>query len=184
MARKLKVFRTATGFHDAYVAAPSRKAALEAWGATADLFARGMAEEVTDPALTADPLARPGEVIAVSRGDLAAQIAALGPKKRAAKPKPEATLAPTAGKAKPTPKPKPRPRPPSRDALEAAEQALAEAEDSNAQESRALEQQIAEIKEKRAELEARHEKAIGRLQRELDKARESYKAKLDKWSSS
>ena len=30
MPRKLKVFRTPTGFHDAYVAAPSRKAALEA----------------------------------------------------------------------------------------------------------------------------------------------------------
>ena len=45
---KLKVFRTPTGFHDAYVAAPSRKAALAAWGAEADLFARGTAEEVTD----------------------------------------------------------------------------------------------------------------------------------------
>ena len=35
MARtgRLKVFRTSIGFHDAYVAAPSRKAALEAWGA-------------------------------------------------------------------------------------------------------------------------------------------------------
>jgi hypothetical protein len=30
MPRKLKVFRTPIGFHDAYVAAPSRKAALEA----------------------------------------------------------------------------------------------------------------------------------------------------------
>ncbi len=35
MARKLKVFRTPAGFHDAYVAAPSRKAALAAWGADA-----------------------------------------------------------------------------------------------------------------------------------------------------
>lgn len=32
--RPLKVFRTAIGFHDAYVAATSRKAALEAWGRT------------------------------------------------------------------------------------------------------------------------------------------------------
>lgn len=30
--RKLKVYRTPIGFHDAYVAAPSQKAALEAWG--------------------------------------------------------------------------------------------------------------------------------------------------------
>jgi hypothetical protein len=28
---KLKVFRTPIGFHDAYVAAPSKKAALAAW---------------------------------------------------------------------------------------------------------------------------------------------------------
>ena len=48
MARALKVFRTAAGFHDAYVAAPSRKAALEAWGADVDLFARGIAEHPAD----------------------------------------------------------------------------------------------------------------------------------------
>ena len=35
---KLKVFRTAIGFHDAYVASPSRAAALRAWGADTDLF--------------------------------------------------------------------------------------------------------------------------------------------------
>ena len=38
-ARKLQVFRTAIGFDDALVAAPSRKAALTAWGAEKDLFA-------------------------------------------------------------------------------------------------------------------------------------------------
>ncbi len=61
MPRKLKVFRAAIGFDDAYVAAPSRKAALAAWGSDADLFARGMADEVTDPELTAAPLARAGQ---------------------------------------------------------------------------------------------------------------------------
>ena len=68
MPRKLKVFRTPIGFHDAYVATPTKKAALEAWGTDANLFARGTAEEVTDPKLTAAPLERPGEVIRVSRG--------------------------------------------------------------------------------------------------------------------
>jgi hypothetical protein len=43
-ASKLKVYRTAAGFHDAYVAAPSQKAALAAWGSDHDLFARGGAE--------------------------------------------------------------------------------------------------------------------------------------------
>jgi hypothetical protein len=53
MARALKVLRTAAGFHDASVAATNRKAALAARGSRADLFARGMAEQVTDPELTA-----------------------------------------------------------------------------------------------------------------------------------
>jgi len=81
-AKKLKVFRTPIGFHDAYVAAPSRKAALEAWGSDGDLFAQGLAEVVTDPKLTKKALARPGEVIRMRRGTEAEQLRALG-KKRA-----------------------------------------------------------------------------------------------------
>ncbi|KAK0344617.1 hypothetical protein LTR94_013951 [Friedmanniomyces endolithicus] len=50
--RPFKVFRTSAGFEDAYVAAKSQKAALEAWGARSNLFASGMAEIVTDPQLT------------------------------------------------------------------------------------------------------------------------------------
>ncbi|WP_341207141.1 hypothetical protein [uncultured Sphingomonas sp.] len=86
MPRKLKVFRTAAGFNDAYVAAPSRKAALAAWGATADLFARGAAEEVTDPALMEAPLAAPGEVVKISRGSAEEQLAAAPAPQRAGKP--------------------------------------------------------------------------------------------------
>ena len=47
---KLKLFKTVIGFHDAYVAAASQKAALEAWGASTDLFSAGLAERVDDPA--------------------------------------------------------------------------------------------------------------------------------------
>lgn len=50
---KLKVYRTATGFHDAYVAAPNQKAALETWGSDKDLFARCAAKIVTDIVLIA-----------------------------------------------------------------------------------------------------------------------------------
>ena len=120
MPRKLKVFRTSTGFHDAYVAAPSRKAALEAWGSAADLFARGVAEEVTDPKLTAGPLERPGEVIKVSRGDLSAQLKALGPRKKGKAANDEATPEKPRKQAKPKP-------PPKRDKVDAAEAALEEA---------------------------------------------------------
>jgi hypothetical protein len=75
-AQKLKVYCTPIGFHDAYVAASSQKAALEAWGSDANLFARGVAEQVTDPRLMAEPLARPGKVIRKLRGTAEEQIAA------------------------------------------------------------------------------------------------------------
>jgi hypothetical protein len=77
-APKLKVYRMAVGFHDAYVAAPSQKAAAAAWGSGTDVFARGEAELVTDPALTAEPLARPGAIVKRLRATAAEQIAALG----------------------------------------------------------------------------------------------------------
>src|SRR5215210_6800861 len=81
---KLKVFRTPVGFHDAYVAAHSQKAALEAWGSGTDLFSAGSAELVTDPALTREALARPGEVIRKVRGSQAEHVRALGKVKKKA----------------------------------------------------------------------------------------------------
>jgi colicin import membrane protein len=63
MARTLKVFRTHIGFHDLIIASPSRKAALDAWGASAHLFTQGFAAETKDPALVKAALARPGMVL-------------------------------------------------------------------------------------------------------------------------
>lgn len=78
---KLKVFRTPAGFHDAYVAALSQKAALKAWGSDADLFARGIADKVTDPKLMKEPLAKPGVVIKVSRGSAGDHLETAEPKR-------------------------------------------------------------------------------------------------------
>jgi hypothetical protein len=50
MARKLKTFTTSIGFFDLAIAAPSMKAALEAWGSKQNLFQRGFAKETDDPA--------------------------------------------------------------------------------------------------------------------------------------
>jgi hypothetical protein len=177
MPRKLKVFRTPTGFHDAYVAAPSRKAALAAWGADADLFARGAAEEVTDSRLMAEPLAHPGEVIRVSRGDLAAQLKALGPKKKPARKR-------AAGPA-PEPRPKkaakPKP-PPRRDKVDEAEAALDRARKKHDAERAELEKQRAAIERKLDALAARQDKELARLEAARDKARAAYRAALEKWS--
>jgi hypothetical protein len=59
-ARKLKVFQTQIGFYDTVVAAPSRPAALRAWGVHQDLFAAGQARVMTDDAATAAALRHPG----------------------------------------------------------------------------------------------------------------------------
>ncbi len=174
MPRKLKVFRTSTGFHDAYVAAPSRKAALAAWGADADLFARGVAEEVRDPKLAKAALERPGEVIRLSRGDLSAQLKALPPRKKKAKPAP----APAAEPRKP-PKPKP---PPKRDRIDAAEKALREARARHAAEAGKLEAERDAIERKLAALRARQDKHLAKLERKRDEARETYRQALEEWS--
>ena len=175
MPRKLKVFRTSTGFHDAYVAAPSRKAALEAWGSDADLFARGVAEEVTDAKLTAEPRKRPGEVIKLSRGDLSAQLKALGPRKKKIKAEaPEEAV-------KPRKAAEPR-RPPRRDKVDAAEAALKRARPRHAAELKALEAKRDAIERQIETLRARHGKQAGKLERARDEAREDYRAALEKWS--
>src|SRR6187401_1665332 len=88
--QKLKVFRTPIGFHDAYVAAPSQKAALDAWGADSNIFAQGIAEQVTDPRLMEEPLANPGKVIKRVRGSTDEHFAELErstSSKKAGKPK-------------------------------------------------------------------------------------------------
>jgi hypothetical protein len=176
MPRKLKVFRTPIGFDDAYVAAPSMKAALEAWGSGANLFARGVAEEVTDPKLTAAPLAHPGKVIRVSRGDLAAQLKALGPRKRAAAKKPEkrAEAAPPAKRVSA--------KPPRRDKVDKAEAALEAAREEQAGERARIEKQISALEARLKALTAKQAKAIARLEDRLDKALADYRAALHKWS--
>jgi len=63
MARKLKTFETSLGFFDLAIAAPSMKAALEAWGADSNLFHQGAARESVDSDLIAATLAKPGVVL-------------------------------------------------------------------------------------------------------------------------
>lgn len=63
MPRKLKVFQTSQGFFDLAIAAPSMKAALEAWGASSNLFHQGFAQESEDDAVIAAAMAKPGIVL-------------------------------------------------------------------------------------------------------------------------
>ena len=116
---KLKVYRTPIGFHDAYVAAPSQKAALQAWGSAHDLFARGVAELVEDPELAAEPLAHPGAVIRRLRGTAEEQVAALPPD-----PAPKKRPPPSGATRTRKPRPKPPPDRADLDAAEAATEAM------------------------------------------------------------
>jgi hypothetical protein len=63
MARKLKTYQTSLGFFDLAVAAPSMKAALEAWGADSNLFHQGAAKQSEDPDVIAATMAAPGVVL-------------------------------------------------------------------------------------------------------------------------
>ena len=63
MARKLKTYQTSLGFFDLAIAAPSMKAALEAWGADSNLFHQGAAKEGDDPDVIAAAMAKPGVVL-------------------------------------------------------------------------------------------------------------------------
>ena len=61
--RKLKTYQTSLGFFDLAIAAPSMKAALEAWGADSNLFHQGAAKESDDPDVIAAAMAKPGVVL-------------------------------------------------------------------------------------------------------------------------
>lgn len=157
-----------TGFHDVYVAAPSRAAALRAWGATTDLFTMDAAEEVTDPKLMAEPLARPGEVIKQRRGSDEEHLAAASP----------ATKAKAKAKASSVPRAKPRP---SRANLEKAEKRLEGAEADRAQETAAFEREKTALRER----EDAARRAFDEMRSKLDLARQAqadaYDQELAKW---
>ncbi len=63
MPRKLKVYQTSQGFYDLAIAAPSMKAALEAWGTASNLFHQGFASESEDAATIDAAMAKPGVVL-------------------------------------------------------------------------------------------------------------------------
>jgi hypothetical protein len=97
---KLRVFQTSLGFFDLAIAAPSMKAALEAWGADSNLFHQGAAKESKDPDVVAATMSKPGAVLKRPVGSdgafkehadlptyLAGKEGKRGTKKSAAKPK-------------------------------------------------------------------------------------------------
>src|SRR3954451_17192892 len=63
MTRKLKTYQTSLGFFDEAIAAPSMKAALEAWGTKTNLFHQGVAKQADDPEIIAATMRKPGVIL-------------------------------------------------------------------------------------------------------------------------
>jgi colicin import membrane protein len=63
MPRRLKTYQTSIGFFDLAVAAPSMKAAADAWGSKIDVFRKGFGKETDDPDIVAATMAKPGVVL-------------------------------------------------------------------------------------------------------------------------
>lgn len=105
MARKLKTYQTSLGFFDLAIAAPSMKAALEAWGADSNLFHQGAAKESYDLDVITATMAKPGVVLRRPVGsdgsfkehaELPTDLGGGGPRKTARKPKGPKTKKPSA----------------------------------------------------------------------------------------
>jgi hypothetical protein len=95
MPRKLKTYQTSLGFFEQAIAAPSMKAALEAWGADSNLFHQDAAKESTDPEIVAATMNKPGVVLKRPVGsdgpfsehaELPKNLGESGRKKRPSKP--------------------------------------------------------------------------------------------------
>lgn len=187
MARtqKLKVFRTPIGFHDAYIAAPSQKAALEAWGSRTDLFSTGAAERVEDDEPTREPLAHPGTVFRRLRGTMAEHLSAL-PKESLRPPKSkrsgEAAAEPPPARAsrKLAPRWKRKPQP-DRAALAKAEVELADATARYATELAGLEKRQAQLDRERRAMEDDHVRQSRALERKLEAENTRFDRAMRDW---
>jgi len=169
--RKLKTYQTSLGFYDQAIAAPSMKAALEAWGASSNLFHQGAAKETDDPDIVAATLAKPGVVLRRPVGsdgaftesaelptDLAEEHSS--PKR---KPKRPAKKARTAKK------------PPSKLDDQAARKAAAAFE----KQERRREAERRKEEAARAKERARRDKAVAAAEAALDRARQEHEAKAE-----
>jgi hypothetical protein len=178
----LKVFRTPIGFHDAYVAAPSRKAALEAWGADSNIFAQGIAEEVMDPELMEEPLARPGEVIRRARGSAEEHVAAAD-SQRPAKKEGGSRIKEDRPSPRSSPAKRERRKKPSREELDAAEEALEKAENKQRKALGRIDEQIQKLERERRDLQRKHERERDELAEEVERARSAYRRAMRDWEA-
>ncbi|MDH2348254.1 cell envelope biogenesis protein TolA [Bradyrhizobium sp. SSUT77] len=171
LKRKLKTYQTSLGFYDQAVAAPSMKAALDAWGARSNLFHQGAAKETDDPDIVAATMASPGVV-------LRRPVGSNGPfTEHAALP---TDLADDEAKAKPKSKPQKRPAKTARtqsrkvDDQQARKAAAAFEKEERRREAERRKEEAARARER-----ARRDKAVATAQAALDEARREHDARAE-----
>lgn len=164
MPRKLKTFQTSLGFYDLAIAAPTMKAAMEAWGAGSNLFHQGFAKETDDADVVAATMSKPGVVLrrpAGSNGRFREDADLPDPGGDEVGPRRERTPS------------KANKRPPPKIGESAARKAALEFE--REQMRREAERQREEASRERER--ERREKAVAKAQAALDEAREKHEAK-------
>jgi hypothetical protein len=169
MPRKFKTFVTNIGFFELALAAPSMKAALEAWGMGHNAFQHGFAKQTEDPKIVAATMAQPGVVLRRAVGtkgefkvqaELPKDLWKLTPPK-AASPEPKAKAA-----AKPHAKSKP-----AKDENKKAEQAaILSFEKAKQQRDAARERTEAQAKARREKDQARIERALAKADEAMERA--------------
>jgi colicin import membrane protein len=167
MARRLKTYQTSIGFFDLAVAAPSMKAAAEAWGSKVDVFHKGFGKETDDPEIVAAAMAKPGVVLKRPVGSNAPfsedaelpHLLADEVKERRAK---------RSAKSKEPPAPK-------LDDKANGDAALAFEREQKRRETARLREEAARERRRK-----RQEEAIARAERSLEKARRVHEAKVKK----
>jgi colicin import membrane protein len=165
MARRLKTYQTSSGFFDLAVAAPSMKAAAEAWGSRTNVFKQGFAKEVRDPAIVAATMAKPGVV-------LRRPVGSSGPFTEHAELSKDLPVEKI--KTKPA---KPQKEPPARkiDSKAARAAALAFEREQNRREMERRKQEAAREKEGK-----RREQAIEKAEKALQEAKREHETKVRK----
>lgn len=171
LSRKLKAYQTSLGFYDQAVAAPSMKAALDAWGANSNLFHQGVAKETDDADIVAATMAAPGVV-------LRRPVGSDGPFTEHAELPTD--LAEDEDKPRSRSKPKKRPAKTAKNSSrkiddQDARRAVASfAKEEQRRESARRKEEAARARER-----ARREKAVAAAQATLDRARRDHQARVD-----
>lgn len=178
--RKLKTYQTSLGFFDQAIAAPSMKAALEAWGASSNLFHQGAAKETDDPDIVAATMAKPGVVLRrpVGSDGPFTESAALPTDLAGDETTPKSK---TRSKAKPKSKTRSTQRPAkaAKTSGKADDQAARKAAAAFEKEERRREAARAKEEAARARERARRDKAVAAAEAALEKARREHDARLE-----